>query len=81
MGDVAEALRNDRAKARPSGRRLRVLELFGDSPAVLAEIEAMYTERFESCESISAKLLRHSGEYVSEGAVRNYLISVGKYHR
>ena len=64
------------AKPRRSGREAKIVILFRDRPEVLAAVKQARVERKLSFRRI-AEVLSQDGEYVSEGAVQNWLRAEG----
>lgn len=79
MGDpLAEALGEVKGGKR-GGREMRVIQEYGDRPAVLDAIVAMRRDRNLSCGTIVEKLRELDGAEISEGAIRTFLMKRGVY--
>lgn len=64
------------AEPRRSGREAKIVTLFRDRPEVLDAVKRARAERQLSFRRI-AEVLSQDGEYVSEGAVQNWLRTEG----
>lgn len=66
-------------RGRTGGRELKVIQEYGDRPAVLDAIVAMRRDKGLSCDVISAKLYELDGTSISSGALRTFLSRRGVY--
>jgi hypothetical protein len=64
------------AQPRRSGRESKIVTLFRDRPEVLDAVKQARVERQLSFRRI-AEVLSQDGEYISEGAVQNWLRTEG----